>query len=131
MLVTGASGGVGQAAVLLGKALGAVVVAAASSAEKAEAARALGADQAFVYSAEGADKDSLTKWLKEQAGERLFDVGWDPVGGFYGSAALRALARAGRQLVLGFAAGLPPSAIGKASCRERVGRSASLALVDT
>src|SRR3546814_1875424 len=71
MLVTGASGGVGQAAVLLGKALGAVVVAAASSAEKAEAARALGADQAFVYPAEGADKASLTKWFKEQAGDRL------------------------------------------------------------
>src|SRR3546814_1406713 len=81
MLVTGASGGVGQAAVLLGKALGAVVVAAASSAEKAEAARALGADQAFVYPAEGADKASLTKWFKEQAGDRLFDVVCDPVGG--------------------------------------------------
>src|SRR3546814_17236368 len=56
VLVAGAAVGVGQAAVLLGKALGAVVVAASSSAEKAEAARALGADQAFVYPAEGADK---------------------------------------------------------------------------
>ncbi|API61086.1 hypothetical protein BSL82_10850 [Tardibacter chloracetimidivorans] len=107
MLVTGASGGVGQAAVLLGKALGAVVVAAASSAEKAEAARALGADEAFVYPAEGGDKASLTKLFKEQAGDRLFDVVCDPVGGLYGTAALRALAWGGRQLVLGFAAGLP------------------------
>src|SRR3546814_11447536 len=53
MLVTGASGGVGQAAVLLGKARGAVAVAAASSAEKADAARPLGAEQAFVLPAEG------------------------------------------------------------------------------
>src|SRR3546814_16660975 len=80
MLVTGASGGVGQAAVLLGKALGAVVVAAASSAEKAEAARALGADQAFVYPAEGAAKAPLTQWFTEQAGDRVFDVVCAPGG---------------------------------------------------
>src|SRR3546814_16520711 len=78
-LVTGASGGGDLAALLLGKAFGSVVVAAASSAEKAEAARALGADQAFVYPAEGAYKASLTKLFKEQAGDRLFDVVCDPV----------------------------------------------------
>jgi len=107
MLVTGASGGIGQAAVLLGKAFGATVIAATSSPERAEVARRLGADHAFVYPAEGADKAALTRLFKDEAGDRPFDVVWDPVGGIYGTAALRALAWGGRQLVLGFAAGLP------------------------
>jgi NADPH:quinone reductase len=107
MLVTGASGGIGQAAVLLGKAFGATVIAAASSPERAEVARRMGADHTFVYPAEGADKAALTKLFRDQAGGRAFDVVCDPVGGVYGTAALRALAWGGRQLVLGFAAGLP------------------------
>lgn len=107
LFVTGASGGIGQAAVLLGKAMGATVIAAASSAYKAEAARALGADHAFVYPADDLDKSTLGKLFKEQAGSRAFDVICDPVGGIYGSAALRALAWGGRQLVVGFAAGMP------------------------
>src|SRR3546814_18731044 len=109
MLVTGASGGVGQAAVLLGKALGSVVVAAASSAEKAEAARALGAEQVFVYPAEGADTASLTKWFTAHAGDRLLDGVCDPVGGLFGPAAIRTRARGWSPLVVAFRA-RPPEA---------------------
>ena len=107
LFVTGASGGIGQAAVLLGKAMGATVTAAASSAFKAQAARALGADHSFVYPADDLDKSALGKLFKQEAGSLAFDVVCDPVGGIYGSAALRALAWGGRQLVVGFAAGMP------------------------
>ena len=107
MLVTGASGGIGQAAVLLGKAFGATVIAAASSPDRAQVARRLGADHTFVYPAEGADKAALTKLFRDQARERPFEVVCDPVGGVCGTAALRALAWGGRQIVLGLAAGLP------------------------
>ena len=106
MLVTGASGGIGQAAILLGKALGATVVAAASSSERAEVARRIGADRTFIYPVDG-DKATLSALFTEKAGDHPFDVVCDPVGGIYGTAALRSLAWGGRQLVLGFAAGLP------------------------
>lgn len=110
LLVLGAAGGVGLAAVELGKALGAKVVAAASSAEKAALAEKHGADAAIVYppgpfDAEG--RRALTELFKGAVGEQGADVVYDPVGGDYTEAALRAIAWAGRLLVVGFPAGIP------------------------
>jgi len=110
LLVLGAAGGVGLAAVELGKAMGARVVAAVSSAEKAEAARAAGADVAIVYSRGPFDKDgarALAQLFKDAVGPDGADVVYDPVGGDYTEAALRALSWEGRLLVIGFPAGIP------------------------
>lgn len=98
--VLGASGGVGLAAVELAKLMGARVIACASSAEKLDFARAHGADEVVNYTEEN-PRDAL----REQTGGRGVDVVYDPVGGPYTEAAVRALAWEGRLLVVGFAAG--------------------------
>jgi len=110
LLVLGAAGGVGLAAVELGKAYGARVIAAASSEEKAEAARAAGADHAIVYPRGPFDKDqskALAAQFKEAVGGSGADVIYDPVGGDYAEPALRSIAWQGRYLVIGFPAGIP------------------------
>jgi NADPH:quinone reductase-like Zn-dependent oxidoreductase len=110
LLVLGAAGGVGLAAVELGKAYGARVVAAVSSEEKADAARAAGADAALVYPRGPFDKDAsraLSQQFKDAVGTGGADVVYDPVGGDYAEPALRAVAWEGRYLVVGFPAGIP------------------------
>src|SRR5688572_20678289 len=100
LLVLGAAGGVGLAAVELGKAMGAHVIAAASSDEKLEVCRKAGADSTINY----ADEDLKTR-TRELTGGQGADVIYDPVGGAYSEPALRAIAWEGRFLVIGFAAG--------------------------
>jgi NADPH:quinone reductase len=103
LVVLGASGGTGLAAVELGKMLGARVIACASSDEKLEFARAHGADGTVNYATE-----NLREALKKLGGERGVDVVYDPVGGPYAEPALRSLGWLGRYLVVGFAAGEIP-----------------------
>lgn len=107
LLVLGAAGGVGLAAVELGRAMGARVVAAASSEEKVALATSRGAERGVVYPTEIADRRALANLFKEACGEGGADVVYDPVGGDYSEAALRAIAWAGRHLVVGFPAGIP------------------------
>jgi NADPH2:quinone reductase len=108
LLVLGASGGVGLAAVELGKAYGGRVIAAASSAEKAEIARQRGADEVLIYPRnplDTAQSKALGQAIKAATNETL-DVVYDAVGGDYAEPALRSLSWAGRYLVIGFAAGV-------------------------
>ena len=110
LLVLGAAGGVGLAAVELGKAFGARVVGAVSSEQKAEAVRAAGADHVLVYPQGPFDKDgskALSALFKDAVGGQGADVIYDPVGGDYAEPALRAIAWQGRYLVVGFPAGIP------------------------
>ena len=110
LLVLGAAGGVGLAAVQLGKAMGARVVAAASSAEKLKLARDHGADEGVQYPAGALDKSAaraLTEQFKAVCGPTGAQVIYDPVGGDYTEAALRAIGWQGRHLVVGFTAGIP------------------------
>ncbi len=110
LLVLGAAGGVGLAAVELGKAFGARVVAAVSSEEKAAAARDAGADATLVYPRAPFDKDqskALAGQFKEAVGPEGAHVIYDPVGGDYAEPALRSIAWEGRYLVVGFPAGIP------------------------
>jgi NADPH:quinone reductase-like Zn-dependent oxidoreductase len=110
LLVLGAAGGVGLAAVELGKARGARVVAAVSSEEKAEAARQAGADETLVYPRGPFDRDgqkALADQFKKAVGPAGANVIYDPVGGDYCEPALRAIAWEGRYLVVGFPAGIP------------------------
>jgi NADPH2:quinone reductase len=110
LLVLGAAGGVGIAAVELGKAYGARVVAAVSSEEKAAFARAHGADETVVYPGGALDRDAqkaLSDRLKQACGEGGADVILDPVGGDYAEPALRAIGWEGRYLVVGFPSGIP------------------------
>ncbi len=110
LLVLGAAGGVGLAAVELGKACGARVIAAVSSEEKAAAAKAAGADEAIVYPRGPFDKDgskALAGQFKDAVGSGGADVIYDPVGGDYAEPALRSIAWEGRYLVVGFPAGIP------------------------
>jgi NADPH2:quinone reductase len=104
LLVLGAGGGVGLAAVELGKLAGARVIAAASSEEKLAAARAHGADELINYST--AD---LRESVKALTGGKGADVIYDPVGGPLTEAALRSIAWRGRFLVVGFAQGEIPA----------------------
>jgi NADPH2:quinone reductase len=109
LLVLGAGGGVGLAAVELGKALGARVVAAASSAEKLELARERGADETVQYPTGALDKNAaraLTDQFKTRCGPEGAQVIYDSVGGDYTEAALRAIGWEGRHLVVGFPAGI-------------------------
>lgn len=110
LLVLGAAGGVGLAAIELGKALGARVIAAVSSEEKAGVARSAGADDTLVYGRAPFDKDqsrALADAFKAATGGQGADVILDPVGGDYAEPALRAIAWEGRYLVVGFPAGIP------------------------
>ncbi|WP_449125011.1 NADPH:quinone oxidoreductase family protein [Pseudomonas viridiflava] len=103
LLVLGASGGVGLAAVEIGKALGARVIAAASSAEKLEVARNAGADELINYT-----DTSLKDEIKRLTNGNGADVIYDPVGGDLFDQAIRAIAWNGRLLVVGFASGRIP-----------------------
>ncbi|MDG9883981.1 NADPH:quinone oxidoreductase family protein [Pseudomonas sp. GD04058] len=103
LLVLGASGGVGLAAVEIGKAMGARVIAAASSADKLETARAAGADDLIDYS-----QASLKDEIKRLTAGKGVDVIYDPVGGDLFDQAVRGLAWNGRLLVVGFASGRIP-----------------------
>lgn len=103
LLVLGAAGGVGLAAVEIGKAVGAKVIACASSDEKLEVCRERGADVAINYAAE-----DLRDRIKRSTGDQGVDVVLDPVGGPYSEPALRSTAWRGRFLVVGFAAGEIP-----------------------
>ncbi|ODT59250.1 MAG: NADPH:quinone oxidoreductase [Phenylobacterium sp. SCN 69-14] len=108
LLVLGAAGGVGLAAVELGKAMGARVIAACSSQEKVDLAIKHGADAGVVYERGPFDRDgqkALGALFKEAGGEQGFDVIYDAIGGDYAEPALRAIAWEGRYLVVGFAAG--------------------------
>src|SRR4029077_1212971 len=109
-LVLGAAGGVGLAAVELGKAMGARVVGAASTEAKLELAREGGADETVQYPAGALDKAAaraLTDHFKSVCGANGAQVILDPVGGDYTEAALRAIGGQGRYLVVGFTAGVP------------------------
>jgi NADPH2:quinone reductase len=103
LAVLGASGGVGLAAIELGKLMGARVIACASSAEKIKFACEHGADDGIDYG-----KDDLKEALRRVTDGRGADVIYDPVGGPYSEAALRSIAWLGRFLVIGFAAGEIP-----------------------
>ena len=110
LLVLGAAGGVGLAAVELGKAMGARVIAAASSQEKVDLAIARGADAGVVYPAGPFDKDgkkALANLFKDACGPNGWDVAYDAVGGDYAEATIRASDWGGRFLVIGFPAGIP------------------------
>lgn len=109
LLVLGAAGGTGIAAIEIAKAFGARVIAAASSPEKVAFARECGADEGIVYPSGALDRDA-SRALGEAfkaAAPGGFDVVYDPVGGDYAEAALRAMAWRGRYLVVGFTAGIP------------------------
>lgn len=110
LLVLGAAGGVGIAAIEIGRARGARVLAAASSVEKLAFARDCGAHDGIVYPAGPLDRDggkALAADFKRLCGEDGADVVYDAVGGAYAEPALRAIAWDGRYLVVGFPAGIP------------------------
>ncbi|MCC8962429.1 NADPH:quinone oxidoreductase family protein [Bradyrhizobium sp. Pear76] len=110
LLVLGAAGGVGLAAVQIGKAMGARVVAAVSTTDKATLAREHGADRVVTYPTPPFDSSSrrdAARLLKEACDPDGAHVVCDAVGGDYSEAALRAIAWDGRFLVVGFAAGIP------------------------
>ena len=100
LLVLGAAGGVGLAAVELGKALGARVIAAASTDEKLALCREHGADETINYST-----GDLREQVKALTGGKGADVVYDPVGGKIGETAVKCLSLLGRYLVIGFASG--------------------------
>ena len=102
LLVLGAAGNVGLAAVELGKLMGARVIAAASSREKLSVCLDRGADETINYS-----EEDLKARAKELTGGKGVDVIYDCVGGDYAESALRAIAWEGRFLVIGFTAGIP------------------------
>ena len=103
LLVLGAAGGVGLAAIEIGKALGARVIACASSDDKLVVCRQHGADATIDYASE-----DLRERIKQSTGGRGVDVVFDPVGGAYTEPALRSTAWRGRLLTIGFATGEIP-----------------------
>lgn len=103
MLVLGAAGGVGLAAVEIGKALGATVIACASTDDKLAVCREHGADATINYS-----KEDLREAIKAATGGKGPDVIYDPVGGAYTEATFRSIGWRGRYLVVGFANGEIP-----------------------
>ncbi len=110
LLVLGAAGGVGLAAVELGKIMGGRVIAAVSSEDKRALAKAHGADEGVIYPSGPFDKDgerALRDLFKSACGPDGANVIYDPVGGAYTEASLRAIAWEGRFLVIGFPAGIP------------------------
>ncbi len=100
VLVLGAAGGVGTAAIQIAKAMGAKVIAAASTDEKCELCKSIGADATINYS-----RDNLRDALKALTDGKGPDVIYDPVGGDYAEPAFRSIAWRGRYLVVGFASG--------------------------
>jgi len=104
LLVLGAAGGVGLAAIDIGKAMGARVIAAASSPEKLAVCRSYGADEAFDY-----QREDLRDAIARLTGKRGPDVVFDPVGGRFAEPAFRSIAWGGRYLVIGFAGGEIPA----------------------
>ena len=102
--VLGAAGGVGLSAVEIGKALGARVIAAASSEAKLAVCREHGADATILYEAE-----DLREAIRRETGGRGPDVIYDPVGGRFAEPAFRSIGWRGRYLVIGFASGQIPS----------------------
>nr|WP_295108147.1 NADPH:quinone oxidoreductase family protein [uncultured Caulobacter sp.] len=110
LLILGAAGGVGLAAVELGKAMGVRVIAAASSQEKVDLAIKHGADSGVVYPRGPFDKDgqkALATLIKDACGPNGWDVAYDAVGGDYSEATIRAAGWNGRFLVIGFPSGIP------------------------
>ena len=110
LLILGAAGGVGSAAIELGKAMGAKVVAAVSSDDKAAFCKEIGADEAVVYPKDLADRAAqkeLSAAFKAACGPAGANVIYDAVGGAYAEPAIRAIAWEGRYLVVGFPAGIP------------------------
>ena len=110
LLILGAAGGVGVAAIELGKAAGAKVIAAVSSEEKAQFCRDLGADETIIYARDMSDRATQKEFsnqIKAASGGEGVDVVYDAVGGDYAEPAVRALAWKGRFLVVGFPAGIP------------------------
>jgi len=110
LLVLGAAGGVGLAAVELGKAFGARVVGAVSSEEKAQAVRDAGADEVIIYGRGPFGKDeskALAEQFKDKGGKAGYQLIYDAVGGDYAEPALRSIGWEGRYLVIGFPAGIP------------------------
>jgi NADPH:quinone reductase len=110
LVVLGAGGGLGIAAVELGRLLGARVVAGVSSPEKRELVLAHGAEAAFEYPSGPLSRDqmrALSNEIKSMTDGKGADVVFDPVGGDYAEPAVRAMAWEGRYLVLGFTAGIP------------------------
>jgi NADPH2:quinone reductase len=109
LLILGAAGGVGAAAIEVGKTLGAKVIAAVSSEEKAAFCKKIGADETIVYPKimnRDSQKDLSTK-IKEIAGQNGVNVVYDAVGGNYAEPCIRSMAWNGRFLVVGFPAGIP------------------------
>ncbi len=104
VLILGASGGVGSAAIAVAKALGLQVIAAASTPEKVQAAKGFGADEGVCYG-----DPTWRDRLKEVLRGRSLDAVFDPVGGSIAEPALRSLSPGGRLLVVGFAGGPVPS----------------------
>ena len=121
LLVLGASGGVGLTAVEIGKALGARVIAAASSAEKLEIARQRGADELIDYK-----RDSLKERVAALTGGEGADVCYDPVGGELFDEALSSLAWGGRTLVIGFVGGIPKIPANRLLVKSRSAMGSSL-----
>ncbi len=110
LLILGAAGGVGVAAIELGKAAGARVIAAVSSEEKAQFCRDLGADETLIYARDMSDRaiqKEFSTEIKKLSGGEGVDIVYDAVGGDYAEPAVRALAWKGRFLVVGFPAGIP------------------------
>ena len=104
LAILGASGGVGTAAIQLGKVMGAKIIACASSDEKLDFCKKLGADLTYKYTPE-----NVKSGLKDLTGGKGADVIFDAVGGDYSEQAFRAIAPMGKYLVIGFAAGKVPA----------------------
>jgi len=115
LVVLGAAGGVGVSAIEVGKAMGARVIAAASTDDKLALCREIGADDTINYSTE-----NLKDRINELTGGKGADMVYDPVGGAYTEQALRAIAWRGKLLVIGFAAGeIPKIPLNLALLKER------------
>src|SRR5436190_1485323 len=121
LLVLGAAGGVGLTAVEIGKAMGARVIAGASTAEKLAAARERGADAIINYAAE-----KLTERVMELTDGKGADVCFDPVGGDLFDAALSALGWGGRILLIGFVGGIPNIPANRLLVKHRAALGSSL-----
>ena len=104
VLVLGAAGGVGTSAIQIAKAVGAKVIAAASTDEKCALCKSIGADETINYT-----KENLREAVKKLTGGNGPDVVYDPVGGDFAEPAFRSIGWRGRYLVVGFASGPIPS----------------------